>query len=94
MVAQCGSMLQLSQPGLFVWALLMCFIRRKCKSCYADSTGRPEVKNWYADSTGRPDILTFDSGTLASLELDISLAHPFNKELIKTSARIRQQVLF
>ena len=35
------------------------------------------------DSTGRPDIVTFDSGILA--ELDLSLAHLFNKELIETS---------
>lgn len=40
------------------------------------------------DSSGRPNIATFDTGNLPSAELDISLARPYNKELIRVSAKV------
>ena len=49
---------------------------------------KQEVRNRYVDSFGRPDIVTFDSGNLSNAEIDVSLAHPYNKELISTSAKV------
>ena len=46
-----------------------------------------EVDKRHVDSAARPDIVNFDLGILANVELDISLAYLFNKELINTSAR-------
>ena len=46
------------------------------------------MRNRYIDSFGRPDIVTFDSNNLSNTELDISLAHPFNKELVRSSASL------
>ena len=49
---------------------------------------KQEVRNRYVDSFGRPDIVTFDSGNLSNAEIDVSLAHPYTKELISTSAKV------
>ena len=49
---------------------------------------KQEVRNRYVDSFGHPDIVTFDSGNLSNAEIDVSLAHPYNKELISTSAKV------
>ena len=49
---------------------------------------KQQVRNRYVDSFGRPDIVTFDSGNLSNSEIDDSLAHPYNKELIFTSAKV------
>ena len=46
------------------------------------------TRNRYVDSFGRPDLVTFDSGNLSNAEIDVSLAHPYNKELISTSAKV------
>jgi hypothetical protein len=53
-------------------------------SCYPQK----KVHNLYMDSSGRPNIATFDTGNLPSAELDISLARPYNKELIRVSAKV------
>ena len=42
----------------------------------------------YVDSFELPDIVTFDSGNLPNAEIDVSLAHPNNKERISTSAKV------
>ncbi|XP_062499045.1 uncharacterized protein LOC134176390 [Corticium candelabrum] len=54
----------------------------------ADVLHKKEVRNLYVDSLGRPDIVTFDSGSLTNAEIDVSLAHPYNKEVVSSSAKV------
>ena len=45
-----------------------------------------EPKFRYLANSDRPDISIFDAGTLANFDLDISMAHPWAKEVIKAGA--------
>jgi hypothetical protein len=46
-----------------------------------------EPRNRYFDSCERPDIVVFDAGRGVNVDLDVSLAHPLNKEVLRKSAR-------
>lgn len=50
-------------------------------------THHREPGDRYCNSNDRPDILAFDSDYSHEVELDISLAHPWNKDIINQSAR-------
>ena len=45
-----------------------------------------ETKFRYLANLDRPDISIFDAGTLANFDLDISMAHPWAKEVFKGSS--------
>ena len=45
-----------------------------------------EPRNRYFKSNDRPDIVTFDPSNGSSVELDVSVAHPFSKETVKRNA--------
>ena len=46
-----------------------------------------EPKNRYLDKSNRPDIVVFDTGSGCNVELDISLAHPWNKQVASNSCK-------
>ena len=46
------------------------------------------TKNRYLNNEGRPDILICNTGNLSDQEMDISLAHPWSKEVIKNCAKV------
>ena len=48
---------------------------------------KKEPKHRYLNNDDRPDIIIFDTGNLSDLEIDVSLAHPWSKEVIRNSAR-------
>ncbi|XP_062518184.1 uncharacterized protein LOC134193365 [Corticium candelabrum] len=45
-------------------------------------------KHRYLNNEGRPDILICDTGILSDQEMDISLAHPWSKEVVKNCAKL------
>ena len=45
-----------------------------------------EPRDQYLRCLNRPDISVFDSSSNANIDLDISLAHPWAKEVLKRSA--------
>ena len=45
------------------------------------------TRHRYLNNDDRPDIIIFDTGNLSDLEIDVSLAHPWSKEVIRNSAR-------
>ena len=48
---------------------------------------KKEPRNRYVETDRRPDIAIFDSGFLSNEELDISLAHPWNQEVVDIGAK-------
>ena len=46
------------------------------------------TKNTYLNNEGRPDIIICDTGNLSDQEIDISLAHPWSKVVVKNWAKL------
>ena len=51
-------------------------------------THRREPRNLYEGSNSRPDIIAFDAQSGYDIELDISLAHPWNEDIILQASRV------
>ena len=49
---------------------------------------KKEPKHTYLNNKGRPDILICDTNILSDQEMDISLAHPWSKKVIKNCAKL------
>ena len=45
-----------------------------------------EPRDHYSNSDDRPDIVAFDSYSGCDIELDISVAHPWNKDILSQAA--------
>ena len=48
---------------------------------------KKEPRNRYTETDDRPDIVVFDTDNGKNIDLDISLAHPWSKDVIKLAAR-------
>ena len=51
-------------------------------------THRREPRNLYEGSNSRPDIIAFDAQSGYDIELDISLAHPGNEDIILQASKV------
>ena len=51
-------------------------------------THRREPRNLYEGSNSRPDIIAFDAQSGYDIELDISLAHPWNEDIILQASKV------
>ena len=51
-------------------------------------THRREPSNLYEGSNSRPDIIAFDAKSGYDIELDISLAHPWNEDIILQASKV------
>ena len=52
---------------------------------------RSQLRNRYTETDDRPDIVVFDTDNGKNIDLDISLAHPWHKDVIKLAAREQQK---
>ena len=48
---------------------------------------KKEPRNRYTETDDRPDFVVFDTDNGKNIDLDISLAHPWSKDVIKLAAR-------
>ena len=55
---------------------------------HLDITHRREPRNLYEGSNSRPDIIVFDAQSGYDIELDISLAHPCNEDIILQASKV------
>ena len=51
-------------------------------------THRREPRNLYGGSNSRPDIIAFNAQSGYDIELDISLAHPWNENIILQASMV------
>ena len=51
-------------------------------------THRREPRNLYEGSNSCPDIIAFDAQSGYDIELDISLAHPWNEDIILQASKV------
>ena len=51
-------------------------------------THRREPRNLYEGSDSRPDIIAFDAQSGYDIELNISLAHPWNEDIILQATKV------
>jgi hypothetical protein len=48
---------------------------------------KKEVRDRYVTNEDRPDIVVFDAGEGSNVDLDISLVHPWNSEILSRSSK-------
>ena len=51
-------------------------------------THKREPRNLYEGSNSHPDIIPFDAQSGYDIELDISLAHPWNEDIILQASKV------